>query len=252
MHPVEHADWVLLDFSDPKYQYAWALHVRNSLAAGGWTGVDVIDADNDPDWSDTPIDPATGEPMTEAHRRRYLAQALTLVRAALKIQGYSLLADNGPPAIVELRPGQQHRRGQPPRRVRPPLPGTRGTPSCASTPHVAGWESGTYVADRPGLSRAQMLYGLASFLLVAIPRDSAYVAPTSADSPLYAIQPGTAPTTPPTDAGGGVDARRTRTRPSRSIRRTSRRRSPWARPGVSRSARGRPRSSPAGTCSRSG
>jgi hypothetical protein len=46
-----------------------------------------------------------------------------------------------------------------------------------------------------------MLYGLASFLLVAIPRDSAYVPPTGAGSPLYAIQPGTAPTTPPTADG---------------------------------------------------
>ena len=52
IHPGEHPDWVLLNFTNPKYQYAWALHVRHSLAAGGWTGVEVIDADNDPDWSD--------------------------------------------------------------------------------------------------------------------------------------------------------------------------------------------------------
>ena len=59
---------------------------------GGWTGVDVIDAGNDPDWSDVPIDPSTGQPMTEAQRRQFLARALTLVRAVLKIQVYSLLA----------------------------------------------------------------------------------------------------------------------------------------------------------------
>ena len=81
VHPQQHPDWVLLNFTDPKYQYAWALHVRKSLGAGGWTGVDVIDADNDPDWSDTPIDPATGEAMTEGHRRQYLASALTLIDA---------------------------------------------------------------------------------------------------------------------------------------------------------------------------
>ena len=77
----------------------------------------------------------------------------------------------------------------------------RGTTELSYYRHVGGWESGTYVADRPGLSRAQMLYGLASFLLVAIPRDSAYVAPTGAGSPLYAIDPGTAPTTPPVKHG---------------------------------------------------
>jgi hypothetical protein len=200
VHPAEHLDWSLLDFSNPKYQYAWALHVRKSLAAGGWTGVDVIDADNDPDWSDSPIDPATGQPLTETHRRRYLAGALTLVRATLKIQGYSLLAENGPAAIVNfdqvnstdavsLRDGFAR------------LSGTAWGEELRFYRHVAGWESGTYVGDRPGLTRAQMLYGLASFLLVAIPRDSAYVPPTSADSPLYAINPGTAPTTPPTADG---------------------------------------------------
>ena len=201
VHPAQHADWALLNFSNPKYQYAWAVHVRKSLAAGGWTGVDVIDADNDPDWSDTPIDPATGAPMTEVDRRRYLAQALTLVRATLKIQLYSLLADNGPPAVVSfdqvnstdaviLRDGFGR------------LYGDAWETELRFYLHVAGWESGTYVADRPGLSRAQMVFGLASFLLVAIPRDSAYVPPTGASSPLYAIQPGTAPTTPPTDHGG--------------------------------------------------
>ena len=201
VHPAEHADWTLLNFSNPKYQYAWALHVRKSLAAGGWTGVDVIDADNDPDWSDTPIDPATGAPMTETHRRRYLAQALTLVRAALKIQGYSLLADNGPPAVVNfdqvnstdaviLRDGFAR------------LYGDAWNTELDYYRHVGGWESGTYVVDRPRLSQAQRLFGLASFLLVAIPRDSAYVSPTGAGSPLYAIQPGTAPTTPPTEHDG--------------------------------------------------
>lgn len=200
VHPLDHPNWVLLDFTDPKYQYAWALHVRHSLAAGGWTGVDVIDADNDPDWSDSPIDPATDQPMTEAHRRRDLARALTLVRATLKIQGYSLLAGNGPPSIVDFdQVNSTDAVSLPDGFAR--LSGVAWNTELRYYRHVAGWESGTYVGDRPGLSRAQMLYGLASFLLVAIPRDSAYVPPTSADSPLYAIQPGTAPTTPPTADG---------------------------------------------------
>jgi hypothetical protein len=200
IHPQEHPGWVLLDFADPKYQSAWALHVRKSLAAGGWTGVNVIDADNDPDWSDTPIDPATGSLMTEARRRRHLADALALIRATLKIQGFSLLADNGPPSVIDffqvnstdavsLRDGFAR------------VSGPDWNTLLRYFRHASGEGVGTYVGDRPRLTRAQEIYGLASFLLVAIPRDSAYVAPAGASSPVYAIDPGTVPTTPATADG---------------------------------------------------
>lgn len=200
IHPDEHPGWVLLNFTDPKYQYAWALHVRHSLGAGGWTGVEVMDADNDPDWSDAPIDPSTGQPMTEAHRRRYLARALTLVRAALKIQGYSLLADNGPPSVVifdqinstdAVTVGDGFAR----------LSGATWETQLHYFQKAGGWESGVYVRDDAGLSRDQTIYGLASFMLVAIPRDSAYSGSGSASSPVYQISPGAVPTTPATKDG---------------------------------------------------
>jgi hypothetical protein len=200
IHPQGHPSWVLLDFTDPKYENAWGVHVRKSLAAGGWTGVFVIDADNDPDWTDTPVDPRTGTLMTDRQARQHLADALALVRAILKIQGYSLMAENGPPEVIDFHQVNSTdavtvRNGF------ARLSGVQWNTELRYYTHVAGWESGTYVYDQPGLTRAQMLYGLASFLLVAIARDSAYVPPTGASSPLYAIQPGTAPTTPPTADG---------------------------------------------------
>ena len=200
IHPQEHPDWVLLDFTNQEYLSAWALHVRHSLAASGWTGVEVLDAGNDPDWSDFPIDPSTGQLMTETHRRQDLAAALALVRATLKIQGYSLLADNGPPSVVSfdqinstdaVTVGEGFAR----------LSGAAWETQLHYFQKAAGWESGVYVRDGAGLTRDQTVYGLAAFLLVAIPRDSAYSGSGSASSPVYQISPGTAPTTPATKDG---------------------------------------------------
>lgn len=200
IHPQEHPNWVLLNFTDPTYQSAWGVHVRKSLAAGGWFGVYVIDAGNDPDWSDVPIDPSTGQPMTEAQRRQFLADALSLVRAVLKIQVYSVLASNGPPSILNFHQvnstdavtvGDGFAR----------LTGAEWTTELDYYRQVDIWHSGIYVGDRGHLSHAQLLYGLASFLLVAIPRDSAYIAPARPDLPLYAIHPGTPPDTPATQVG---------------------------------------------------
>jgi hypothetical protein len=200
IHPIEHPAWVLLNFTSPKYYSAWAQHVRHSLIAGGWTGVEVIDAGNDPDWSDVPIDPSTAAQMTDAHRRRYLARALALVRATLKIKGYSLLADNGPPSVVNfdqinstdaVTVGEGFGR----------LGGAAWDTTFHYFQKAAGWESGVYVRDDPGLNRDQAVYGLASFMLVAIPRASAYVGTVPASSPIYRISPGAPPTTPATKDG---------------------------------------------------
>jgi hypothetical protein len=200
IHPDDHPGWALLNFTDPKYQNAWGVHVRKSLAAGGWTGVEVIDADNDPDWSDVPIDPATGALMTDANRRRYLAHALALIRATLKIQGYSLLADNGPPTVISfdqinstdavtVGDGFAH------------LSGAAWETQLNYFQKAGGWESGVYVRDEPGLTRAETIYGLAAFMLVAIPRDSAYSGSGSASSSVYQISPGATPTEPATKHG---------------------------------------------------
>jgi hypothetical protein len=200
IRPAEHPGWVLLNFTDPKYYSAWAQHVRHSLIAGGWTGVEVIDAGNDPDWSDVPVDPATGDPMTDVHRRHYVARALALVRATLKIKGYSLLADNGPPSVVSFDQinstdavtiGEGFAR----------LSGTAWDRVFHYFQKAGGWESGVYVRDDPGLTRDQTIYGLASFMLVAIPRGSAYVGSGGASSPVYQISPGVAPRTPATKDG---------------------------------------------------
>ncbi len=200
IHPLEHPSWVLLNFTDPKYYSAWAQHVRHSLIAGGWTGVEVIDAGNDPDWSDVPIDPATGEQMTEAHRRHYLARALALARATLKIKGYSLLADNGPPSVVSFDQinstdavtiGDGFAR----------LSGAAWETVFRYFQKAGGWESGVYVRDDRGLTRHQSIYGLASFMLVAIPRGSAYTGSGGASSPIYQISAGPAPATPATKDG---------------------------------------------------
>ncbi len=201
IHPQDHPAWVLLNFTDPKYQYAWAVHVRTSLTAGDWTGVDVVDADNDPDWSDAPVYPATGKLLTDTQRRQKLADALALVRATLKIKGYSLIAENGPPDVIDfrqvnstdavsLRDGFAR------------LSGSDWETVLRYYQHAADEGVGTYVQDRPGLSRSRMLYGLAGFLLVAIPRDSVYVAPGGPADPMYAINPGTPPTTPAVADGG--------------------------------------------------
>jgi hypothetical protein len=200
IHPMSHPGWVLLNFTDPKYYSAWAQHVRHSLIAGGWTGVEVIDAGNDPDWSDVPIDPATGAQMTDVHRRHYVARALALVRATLKIKGYSLLADNGPPSVVnfdQINSTDAVTVGEGFGRVAGPAWDT----VFNYFQKAGGWESGVYVRDDPGLNRDQSIYGLASFMLVAIPRGSAYIGAAAASSPIYQISPGAAPTTPATKHG---------------------------------------------------
>jgi hypothetical protein len=101
IHPADHPDWVLLDFGDPAYQGAWAVRIQQSLKAGGWTGVDAADAGNQPDWSGTPVDPRTQAELAPDDRVTYLAQALSLVHAAMRTQGFFLLAQNGPPEVVE-------------------------------------------------------------------------------------------------------------------------------------------------------
>ena len=101
--PVENGGGTLLDFGDPDYQAEWAQRMADSLAAAPWTGV-VVDADNTEPWASPPIDPRTGQPMTDDNRADYLAEALALVRGALKTQGWSLVAHN--PPITDPDEGQ--------------------------------------------------------------------------------------------------------------------------------------------------
>jgi hypothetical protein len=189
VHPVDHPSWVLLDFGNPEEQAAWADRVELSLAAGGWTGVEVTDASNLPKWTSLPMDPRTDLPMTEVDRATYLAQALTLVRGALKTSGFSLVAVNVPPSIVE--PSQ--------------IGSTDGVTVRMGFARLRddAWQQlfdyfqaadgrfvGAWVADRRGpFDRSQLVYGLASYLLVSGPLSSYEVDADPAD-PLYRIDPG--------------------------------------------------------------
>ncbi|MGZ4481949.1 MAG: putative glycoside hydrolase [Gaiellales bacterium] len=189
VHPLDHPTWVLLDFGNPDEQAAWAARVQFSLASGGWSGVEVTDASNEPEWSSLPIDPRTNQPMTDTDRATYLAQALTLVRGALKTSGFSLVAVNDPPSIVEASQigstdGVTVQMGFARLRNEAWLELFRYF-QAADGRFVGAW-----VADRRGpLDRSQLVYGLASYLLVSGPLSSYEVAADPAD-PLYRIDPG--------------------------------------------------------------
>lgn len=104
IHPIGHPDEILVDFANLDYQTLWGERVAHGLAHEGWTGVNVIDADNDPEWDGVPIDRSqdrAGLAITPGVRREYLRQALSVTRAVIKTSGYRLAAQNGPPAIVD-------------------------------------------------------------------------------------------------------------------------------------------------------
>ena len=74
--------------------------MAGDLGHEGWTGVNVIDADNDPDWDAVPVNPA-GKPITPQVQRNYLGHALEVTRAVIKTSGFRLAAQNGPPSIID-------------------------------------------------------------------------------------------------------------------------------------------------------
>ncbi|HYX83383.1 MAG TPA: hypothetical protein VE777_00290 [Gaiellales bacterium] len=176
VHPLRHPSWVLLAFGDAQYQDAWANEVRKSLAAGGWTGVDIVDAGNRPRWSGTPVDPATGRPLAEEDRVTDLAEALSLIHAAMRTQGFFVLAQNGPPGVIE--PAE--------------INSADGVAAGDGFAALRGWrwerllryyqqvqkEAGwAYVWETaPAGDQRRIVYGLASYLLVATP-NGAYGAP---------------------------------------------------------------------------
>ena len=100
VHPVGHPNEILLNFASLNYQTLWAERVARGLARERWTGVNVIDANNDPDWDGVPLDPR-GTPITAKVQRDYLGHALEVTRAVIKTSGFRLAAQNGPPSIVD-------------------------------------------------------------------------------------------------------------------------------------------------------
>jgi hypothetical protein len=190
IHPADHPDWVLLDFGDPAYQGAWSLRIQQSLEAGGWTGVDVADAGNEPEWSGTPVDPRTQTAMAADDRVTYLAQALSLVHAAMRTQGFFLLAENGPPDIVE------------PTQINSADALTAGDGFARK--RNADWltllryylqvgrqRAAAYVFESgPDTSNRRDVYGLAAYLLVATPQGAYGLADGAQPSPLYDLDLG--------------------------------------------------------------
>jgi hypothetical protein len=189
VHPVDHPDWVLFDFGNVEFQAAWDANVTEQLTKQGWTGIVLVDAGNTQQWSAKPIDPVTGRPMTDSDRARYLAQALTVVRAGMKINGFSLVADNGPATVVDppqiastdavtLGAGFAFRTGRAWQTLFTYF-------EAAVDAHVGAW-----VDDDGDLDRRRRVYGLASYLLVSGPLSSYGIEPAVAADSLYRVDLG--------------------------------------------------------------
>ena len=190
IHPDEHPGWVLLDFGDAGYQGAWSLRIQQSLTDGGWTGVDVADAGNEPEWSGTPVDPRTGTELEPDDRATYLAQALSLVHAAMRTQGFFLLAQNGPPTIVEpaqINSADALTTGTGFARLR----GAAWTSLLRYYLQVQLERGATFVFETgPDPGERRDVYGLAAYLLVATPQGAYGLAPGTAVAPLYDLDLG--------------------------------------------------------------
>ncbi len=190
IHPDEHPGWVLLDFGDADYQGAWSLRIQQSLTDGGWTGVDVADAGNDPEWSGTPVDPRTGADIEPDDRATYLAQALSLVHAAMRTHGFFLLAQNGPPHIVEpaqINSADALTAGMGFARLR----GAAWTSLLRYYLQVQRERGAAFVFEAgPDPGERRDVYGLAAYLLVATPQGAYGLAPGTAVTPLYDLDLG--------------------------------------------------------------
>ena len=195
VHPADHPSWVLLDFADQTYQAAWSQHVRLGLGADGYTGVAIDDAGNAPTWTADPIDPRTGIGLTASDRATYLAQALSLVRADMRTHGFLVLAENGPPGIVEpaqINSADAVSAGGGFARLR----GGRWSRLLHYYLQAQRDRVGTYVwENHPAAQRARRLYGLAGYLLVATPT-GAYGGPD-----VGGVDLGPPPDTPPIRSG---------------------------------------------------
>jgi hypothetical protein len=185
--PVRDGTGTLLDFGDPEYQAAWAEDMANSLKEAPWTGVVVI-ADNSEPWVSPPIDPRTDEPMTDDDRADYLAQALALVRGALKTQGWSLVAHN--PPITDPDESQIGSTDA--------VLALHGFAGASTGAWMALYrylkvavqrDVGVWIADDAAAAEKARVFGYASYLLVADGPYSAYF-PAGIDDPLYRISLG--------------------------------------------------------------
>ena len=86
--PVESCPQYAADISDPAYRHYWIENLKEEVSHG-YRGVFIDDVNmnmqvgNGSEQHVAPIDPSTGEPMTEEAWRHYMAQFMAEVRAAL-------------------------------------------------------------------------------------------------------------------------------------------------------------------------
>jgi hypothetical protein len=128
--------------------------------------------------------------MAADDRVTYLAQALSLVHAAMRTQGFFLLAENGPPDIVE------------PTQINSADALTAGDGFARK--RNADWltllryylqvgrqRAAAYVFESgPDTSNRRDVYGLAAYLLVATPQGAYGLADGAQPSPLYDLDLG--------------------------------------------------------------
>jgi Hypothetical glycosyl hydrolase family 15 len=193
VHPIGHPELTLLDFTSLEYQSAWAARMAQVLEHDGFTGVDVVDASNDPRWDGVPVVENVDVPrreLDERARRFLLGKALAVVRDVLKQRGFLLAAENGPAEVVL------------PNQINSTDAVSVGTGFAKAS--GAGWGTlfryfhrvfrervGALVWDvRRPLSERQRVYGLASYLLVAATPVAAYGVAADPSDPLYRISLG--------------------------------------------------------------
>lgn len=193
VHPVGEPGLTLLDFTNLDYLAAWSARVVTVLSRNGFTGVDVVDAGNDQRWDGVPV--AHNQDLRHALLegavlRRQIAKALSITRAPLLQAGFLLAAENGPPAdvaanqinstdAVSVGEGFAKRTGESWNDLFRYF-------RRAFLEHVAPvvWD------DSPHLTQAQRVFGLASYLLIAIAPVSAYGPGDDASNPLYQLSLG--------------------------------------------------------------
>lgn len=204
VHPVGRPDLTLVDFTNLDYLAAWGQRMVNLLGEDGFTGVDVVDGGNDQKWDGLPVahNADIRDTVLQGFAlRRQVARALTVVRDVLKTNGYLLAAENGPPRVVSadqinstdavsVGEGFADRTG-------PAWSTLFRYFQRAYDTHVGSvvWD------DSGGLSQGQRVYGLASYLLVAIGPSAAYGPGSDPTDPLYRLSLGSPTDTAPSRDG---------------------------------------------------
>jgi hypothetical protein len=188
VHPPGHPDWAMFDISNPDYLAAWATAVENQLGAGGWTGVELFDANNLPAWTNSPIDPNSGQDMTVSDHARYLAEAMAEVRGGLKSNNFAVIALNQPYTIVD--PHQiASSDAVSVERGFARLKGSAWTSLYTYFEAALDARVGAWIWDGGELDHQQRVFGLASYLLVS-GLWSGYAVVPGPERALYQLDPG--------------------------------------------------------------